>query len=191
MVHNNQDPALAARLALQFPAEFDVQRSHITIFIDLDTKRYVKTVHPAASFSGRDWIDKYNWAAYKQAESLWLEKYGTIMPKDVEAPWAETLAAWAIEYPGTRALSAEELVAVREDHGDFTLDMLWLLVEGLGWSPGVPVAEDDPGWLVIWGEEENGGGSGYIDIVRSVLGMPEIPYPERYDWLPPAVAALY
>lgn len=184
-------PALAARLALAIPPEFDIRRSHIQIFADWGTGEYVKTVHPADQYEGMDSLPQYYRAAEEQAKSLWKLKYGVEMPEDVEGQWAETTFASAIPHDGPTTLSPDEqaFVARAEEFGDFTLDMLWLIVEGLGWRPSKAVPEDDPGWLVIWAEEEDCGC--YLDIIRDVLGMPEPPAPIYRGWTPPAVAAVY
>ena len=184
-------PAMRARQQLQIPPEFDIRSSHIQIFANWETREYVKTVHPSSQHEGMDSLPACYRASNTQAKRLWKEKYGVEMPDEVEAAWAETTSANAFPHAGPTTLTATEQAVVdkADDFGDFTLDMLWLMVEGLGWKPGKPVAEDDPGWLVIWAEEEECGC--YIDIIRAVLGMPEPPVPTYHGWKPPVVIAAY
>lgn len=184
-------PAMAARRALAIPPEFDIRRSYIQIFANWGTGEYVKTVHPADQYEGLDSLPQYYRAAEEQAKSLWKLKYEVEMPDDVEGQWAETTFASAIPHDGPTNLSPEEraVVARADEFGDFTLDMLWLMVEGLGWRLGKAVPENDLGWLVIWAENEECGC--YIDIIRDVLGMPEIPAQTYLGWRPPAVIAAY
>lgn len=185
---------MKARMALPIPEAFDIRRSHIMLYIDEETGEYVKTVHPASQSFGTDslWHAYYR-AADEQAKSLWRAKYGADMPEKLEndGAWAESTSANAFPHDGPTKLTPQEqsIVDRAEEFGDFTMDMLWLMVEGLGWRPGKPVPEDDLGWLVIWAEEETCGGS--IDIIRAVLGMPEPPMPTYRGWKPPAVIAAY
>lgn len=184
-------PAMQSRLKLPIPPELDTRRSYILILANWETQQYVKTAQPASLHEGIDALPACYQAAEEQAKALWRMKYGADMPvDDVEMAWAETTFAGAIPYDGPTPLREEEQAIVSTDNfGDFTLDMLWLMVEGLGWRPGKPVAEDDPGWLAVWAEEESCGG--YLDIVRAVLGMPETPIPTYSGWKPPAVLAAY
>lgn len=186
---NINDPAMLARLELPIPQDFDIRRSHILIFANWETQEYVKTVLSAELYAGLDSLSACYQAAEEQAKSLWRVKYGVEMPvEDVDMAWAETTYAGAIPYDGPTPLTVEEQSVVSDNNfGDFTLDMLWLMVEGLGWKPGKPVSEDDPGWLAIWAEEENC--VCYIDIIREVLGMP--PSPTYEGWKPSAVIAAY
>lgn len=165
--------------------EFDIRQSHIKLIFS-PSGRYIKTALPITEYPDNDHRNQLFTQALKEQASLrWREKYGTEMPNDgdMEECWAECLMASAIPYDGTASLSQNELEIVRnaEDFGDFTLDMLWLLVEGLGWRPGKPVSEDDPGWIAIWAEEQEC--CGYLSIIRDVLGMPEV----DLAWVPPAV----
>lgn len=183
-------PAMKARLALPIPSEFDIRRSHIQIFDTWSAGEYVKTVHPAAQYQGVDSSPDYYRAAEKQAKSLWKSKYGAEMPEDAKGGRAEVTCVNLVPYDGltpTDLTDKEWSILTDYDVGDFTLDMLWLMVEGLGWRPGVPVSEDDPGWLVVWAEEEQRGG--YLHIIRAVLGMLEAP--DFHGWKPAAVIAAY
>ncbi len=155
-----REAAMQYRNALSFPAEYDSRRTDIDIYGNWDTDLFVVA------------------STEKQAKDKWLEKYGSVMPDEIECNDAETSSAGNIAYTGTVQLTDEEKFIVRNAaaYGDFTLDMLWLLVEGLGWRPGKPVAEDDIGWIAVWAEECDC--VGYIDIVRDVLGMPG----EDYKW---------
>lgn len=175
-------PAMKARIALPLPAEFDVRKSDIRIFANWNTRQYVKTVQPpGASYR----------AALDQARTLWQAKYGVEMPEEAEeGDCAETTGACAFPHDGPTILTAEEQALIAVDQfGDFTLDMLWLMVEGLGWRPGKPVPEDDAGWLAVWAEEEHSGC--YIDIIRHVLNMPAVPVDKWDTWKPPAVLSAY
>lgn len=176
------------RDALSLPSEFDISKSFIQIWISWDTRRFVKVALPQAQFGAppegsalhervaiSDYYDTIDRVSSEQASALWQSKYSEPIPlKDVENPWAETLLASVIPHEGRVTLTEDEQAVVdrADEFGDFTLDMLWLMVEGLGWRPGKPVAEDDPGWAVIWDEEVKC--AGYVDIVRAVLGMPGI-----------------
>lgn len=182
-------PAMQVRLGINAPAEFDIRKSHIKIHFELQTGRYVKTVLLQSEYPDNDFRNKpYSIACRNQAALLWREKYCSELPNenDLEVSWAETLFADSIPYDGKAVLSADELDVVSRaiDFGDFTLDMLWLIVDCLGWRPGKVVREDDPGWISIWAEEEECGG--YLAIVRDVLGMPEV----SQGWVPPAVQEL-
>lgn len=181
------------RNKLPFAAEFDVRRSEIAVFKDWDSGQFVVTVHP--KLTGDDPKHKALFAYYAAAEakarSMWREKYGLAMPEHVEFQWAETCFADAIPYTGAVQLTPEEATFLQtaKSLGDFTLDMLWLLVEGLGWRPGKPVSEDDPGWLAVWAEDEECGS--YYEIVRAALAMPEPTYIGYQAEMPAAVRVAY
>jgi len=182
-------PAMEYRLGLEKGRDYDIRHSHIEIHYECVSDRYVRTVLPISDYPDSDLRNKrYTTAARTQAALLWLEKYGVDIPNedDIEVYWAETLMAKPALYDGALVLSASELEVVNRaaQLGDFTLDMLWLILELLDWRPGKPVAEDDLGWIAVWAENEEVGG--YLDIVRAVLCMPEV----SYDWTPPAVASL-
>ncbi|WP_146049746.1 hypothetical protein [Ralstonia pickettii] len=185
---------LAYRMALPYPAEFDVRRSLIQIFADWDTGRYVKTVQPLGNeLSGDPMHDEllraYYRTARRHAQHLWQDKYGEHMPESVEGQWAETTPATALPYDGPTALSEEEWGVVKGwSHTDFTLTELWFLVEGLGWKPGTPVSEDDERWVAVWAEEQDC--CNYLQGVRQMLGMSDAAYYKDYDWVPPAVAQI-
>lgn len=155
-----REVAMQYRNALSFSNEYDSRRTDIDIYKNWDTGQFV-----VASIE-------------EQAKVKWFEKYASPLPDEVECHDAETSSACIIPYTGTVQLTREEKAIVENAgaYGDFSLDMLWLLVEGLGWRPGKPVPEDDIGWIAVWAEECDC--VGYIDIVREVLGMPG----EDYKW---------
>lgn len=166
-------PAMKYRNSLNFGAEFDSRRSEIMVFKDWMSGKFVVTVLPKLTGDDPDNTQcTYNGAFAVKAKSLWHEKYAQEMPEHVDGQWAETCFADAIPYVGTVLLTQEETEVLKnaKSFGDFTLDMLWLIVEGLGWRPGKPVSEEDPGWLAIWAEDEEC--ASYYEIVRSVLAMP-------------------
>lgn len=128
-----------------------------------------------------------NWKAYWQfrngeststfleaaARDVWQAKYGEPIPKCALTDWRNpetTFASSLLPYDGTVSLTEDESNAIAADHGDLTMDMVWLVIEGLGWRPGKPVPLDDPGWRAIWAEEE--ACCMYIHIIRDLLGMP-------------------
>lgn len=168
-------PAMKFRSDLNFGAEFDSRRSEIEVFKDSGSGQFVVTVFPKLDSDAPDY-KAYNAACLAKAKGMWIEKYGQAMPLHVEGRWSETWYADAIPYVGTVELNKEETEFLKNANrfGDFTLDMLWLIVEGLGWRPGKPVSEEDRGWLAIWAEEEEC--VGYYAIVRAALAMPEPTY---------------
>lgn len=186
-------PAMKYRNSLDFGPKFDSRRSEIAVYKDWDSGQFVVTVFPKLTEDnpGHKARFAYYEAADAKAKSLWLEKYHVDMPEHVEHQWAETSFADAIPYIGTVQLSKEEAEFLKKARslGDFTLDMLWLIVEGLGWRPGNPVSEDDLGWLAVWAEHEECGG--YYEIVRAVLAMPEPTYIGHEAVMPAAVRAAY
>lgn len=172
-----RDAATQYRNTLSFAAEYDSRRTDIEVYKNWDTGQFVVAT------------------SEQQAQARWQEKYASPMSDEVECVNAQTSFASIIPYTGTVQLTAEEAAIVdnAQAYGDFTLDMLWLLVEGLGWRPGNPVPEDHPGWIAVWAEEC--ACVGYIDIVRDVLGMPEENYRwcngadgHRYRMAPPGIA---
>ncbi|MBN3815859.1 hypothetical protein G3N57_04220 [Paraburkholderia sp. Se-20369] len=190
---------LAYRMNLPLPAELDIRKSVIEYWVSEDpiegfTQR-VRTSFPIGNY--------YNFApefdaerrekdsaARKDAQRKWQERYHHTMPEDVEVQDAESSFAPYFPYDGPTHLSSGEAAALAAltDSGDFTLDMLWLIVEGLGWKPGVPVPEDDEGWIAVWAEDYEC--ACYLEIVRFALGMPESPMLGDRSWVPPAVAKL-
>ncbi|EPG8943816.1 hypothetical protein L4Z64_001220 [Pseudomonas aeruginosa] len=188
-------PAMQVRLGLSRFPKLDARLSHIEVHSDQHTNRHVITSIPVRDYPGAAVYDhehplfhQYHAECADQAAKLWREKYGTEIPADddLDVSWAETLLAGMTPYEGPTELTDAELSVVSraDEFGDFTLDMLWLIVECLGWRPGVPVPEDDQGWISVWAEDEEV--RGYLDIVRAVLGMPEVPY----GYVPPAVVEL-
>lgn len=128
-------------------------------------------------------------------EDAWRVSFGSELPADVELIPIETLsAAVASTLPesGMRKLSDAEIAvihAVCDDGDDFTVDMLWLLVEGLGWTIGQPVPYSDPGWLAVWAEEERCGS--YMAIVCKALCMDEPEWGLMGLKMPEVVAKAY
>ncbi|WP_175011273.1 hypothetical protein [Burkholderia lata] len=190
---------LSYRMNLPLPAELDVRKSVVEYWVSEDPiegfSHRVRTSFPIGNY--------YNFAPEfnaerreREAESRddaqrkWREKYNHSMPEDVEVQAAESSFAPCFPYDGPTQLSSDEAASLAEltDSGDFTLDMLWLIVEGLGWRPGVPVSEDDEGWIAIWAEDYEC--ASYLEIVRHVLGMPGSPMLEDHSWVPPAVARM-
>ncbi|MBC3871475.1 hypothetical protein [Undibacterium oligocarboniphilum] len=184
--------AMAYRMALPIPPEFDIRKSNIQMFIDWDTRRFVKTV----SQIGQEFVDDpqykalhdYYEASEQQANALWLQKYGEAMPDWIEGQWAETTPATAIPYEGLTTLTDAQWTFAVNVPPDFTLDEFWFVVEGLGWRPGVPVSEEDEKWIAVWAEESEC--SNYLQGVRNILGMSDAPYYQEPHWVPPAVARL-
>lgn len=58
------------------------------------------------------------------------------------------------------------------NRSDFTMDMLYLLLDGLKWRPLVPIDESHPGWTTI--VTRGNFDCLYLAIVRDFLGMPEL-----------------
>lgn len=178
--------AQAYRLALPTRPDLDTRKSLILYYREYDSARFVKLVVPVDGDSSQDL--KIDWD--KAGRAAWREKYGAEMPKFLSMNWAETLSACIEPYEGTKALSEASKQAIRTvcASSDFTLDMLWLIVEGCNWTPGVPVTEDDPGWVAIWSQALEDDFESYIAIVREVMGMPALP-PEELNahWVPAAV----
>lgn len=180
-------PAMLARLALKMPAEFDVRQSTIWIYLERGTGRYVKVVLPRLRVVNAETMGRLNEQASGQARDLWCEKYGTPFPETgVDGDWSEFVLADEIPHEGPTRLTEAEWAHVQRAarQAALTVDILWLLVEGLGWRPGQPVADNDRGWLSVWAEEEES--PGVMESVRELLCLPR-----RYDWIPPAVTAAY
>lgn len=194
------------RLSLDFP-RFDVRKSIIRIFWEVDPQgrvmagRFVvasKVLTPE-ELTRFDADCKAYWQ-YRNGEATevflqaaardaWQAKYGKPIPdsalensRDPET----TLASCLLPYDGAVPLTEEESSAIAADHGDLTMDMVWLVIEGLGWRPGKPVPLDDPGWRAIWAEEEEC--CMYIHIIRELLGMPfDKDFCNEAAWKPLAV----
>lgn len=183
-------PSMRYRLSLDFP-RFDVRKSIVRIFCEVDP--------PGMVMAGRfvvvskvltpEELTRFDadWKAYWQyrngeaieaflkeaARNAWQAKYGEPIPDSALENWRDpetTLASCLLPYDGTVPLTEEESSAIAADHGDLTMDMVWLVIEGLGWRPGKPAPLDDPGWRAIWAEEEEC--FMYIHIIRELLGMP-------------------
>lgn len=184
---------LAYRLGLDFPAEFDVRRSLLQVFVDPQTRRYVKTVHPrgdelSGNPAANESLHRYYRAAILSAADLWRAKYGEDMPESAEGRWADSSPANAIPYDGRTRLSDAQWGIVERLAEYFTLTKLWFLVEGLGWKPGEPVPEEDEKWIAVWAEERDC--VGYLHSFRVILGMPGTPYFRDRHRVPPAVRYL-
>jgi hypothetical protein len=160
--------------------QYDVRASSIFMYIEWKEAdgplRYVKTVHPRLSpedLLNRDALHAHYKAVGEEARELWLRKYDQPMPEDVMMQWAEQTPADCLPYDGTVALSPQEWEVVQSvcRTSELTLAMLWLVVEGCGWRPGQPVPVDAPEWELIRAEGKEDGG--YLEIVRSLLGMPD------------------
>lgn len=168
-------------MALDLPSERDIRKCNIRVFKDWGECEFVITTAPLTPSPDPDHKSLYAYfkASEKMAKEMWQQKYGRPMPARVEGAWADTVFASAIPYEGPVQLSAGEIELIERSgrYGDITLDMLWLIVDGLGWRPGKPVPENDPGWLAIQAEEELCGG--YLHLVRKFLGMPDCPNCER------------
>ena len=199
-------PSMRYRLSLDFP-HFDIRKSIIRIFRDpdalgMDGKRFViarKVLTPEEIVCFDADNDAY-WR-YRNGEATeaslkaaardaWQTKYGEPIPEcalEEERDPETTMASCLLPYDGTVSLTEEESRAIAAVDGDLTMDMVWLVVEGLGWRPGKPVPLDDPGWLAIWAEEEESGM--YIHIVRELMGMPfGKDFCNEAEWKPLAVA---
>lgn len=164
------------------PAEFDVRQSDICLFADWETNRFVKLVYPKP-VSNHDPV-LYG-RMHDDAQRLWQEKYGTPLPQeDVECCPVEVVSASGIPHDGPTALTNEEWKVVETLAGccDFTLDMLWFVVEGLQWRPGQPVSETDPLWQRVF-ELEEFAGAGSTEIVRALLGMPRLDLADEQKWM--------
>ncbi|WP_163055105.1 hypothetical protein [Acidithiobacillus ferrooxidans] len=182
-------PSMRYRLSLDFPL-FDIRKSIIRIFWDMDAPgvagnrfvvvRKVLTPEEIARFDD-DWKAYWQYRNEEATEAFlkaaandaWTTKYGEPVPESALEDWLDpetTPASCLLPYDGTISLTKEESSAIAAVDGDLTMDMVWLVVEGLGWRPGKPVPLDDPGWRAIWAEEEEC--CMYIHIVRELLGMP-------------------
>lgn len=186
-----QSKAMEYRLSLPLPPNLDTRKSNIQVYTDPDDGNFVITVAPLVAQPDPD--NKALFAYYRHsdemARSLWLQKYGKPMPEHVDGSWVEVMFAWSIPYVGGQKLTDSELQFIQDLRGigDFTLDMLWLMVDGLGWRPGKPVSEDDPGWIAIWAEEEKC--ACYHHLMRQALDMPEVPIGK--EGMPLPVKRLY
>lgn len=180
-------PAMLSRLALKMPAEFDARQRTIWIYIERTTGRFVKVVLPQMRVVNAGTLQRIHRRAGGQARYLWLEKYGTPFPETgVDGDWTEFVLADEIPHEGPTRLTEAEWAHVQRAsrQAALTVDILWLLVEGLGWRPGKPVSDDDRGWLSVWAEEE--ASPGVMESVRELLCLPR-----RYDWTPMAVIRAY
>lgn len=199
-------PSMRYRLSLDF-SHFDIRKSIIRIFRDpdapgMDGKRFVvvRKVLTPEEIVRFDADDDAYWR-YRNGEATevflkaaardaWQAKYGEPIPEcalEEESDPETTMASCLLPYDGTVSLTEEESRAIAAVDGDLTMDMVWLVVEGLGWRPGKPVPLDDPGWRAIWAEEEECGM--YIHIIRELMGMPfGKDFCNEAAWKPLAVA---
>lgn len=188
-------PAMRVRLAKNRCPEFDTLHSHIYIFREPKTDRYVTTSLPFAQYPldvlqpEHSLHRAFYRAVNEQAASCWLVKYGEKIPSDndLERGVPEAMLASDQKYPGPSILTPSESKVLEDSHafGEVTLDIVFLIVEVLGWRPGKPVPDDDPGWITLWAEEEVVLGT--IAVARHVLGMPHV----EDGWRPAAVVELY
>lgn len=176
-------PAMRYRMDLKFD-RLDSRKSDICFACTDDLRQCVFMSIPVGEKPG-DWT-----RMHLAADKAWQERFGRLLPDDVELSAIETQCAtsalWLPE-TGMRKLSDAEIKVMQEvcDGGnDFTLDMLWLLVEGLEWTLGQPVPQTDPGWLAVWAEEEHCGS--YMAVVCHALGMGE-----HSHLMPESVAKAY
>ena len=182
-----QSLAMRARRALAMPPGFDVRQRALFVFQHSGTGRFVRVgLRPllAATREAERMLAK---RAFERAAHTWQTKYGEPFPETAFIiDRAECVLAHEIDHEGASTLSANESAWVRQMAGPtvMTLDIFWLLLEGLGWRPGHPVREDDPGWLAVWAEEECT--PGVIGSVRAFQAMPRAAH-----WVPPAVEAAY
>lgn len=147
------------------PLEFDPDNAEIIFYYQESTRRYVKLVYArGASTADSDEL----------AQALWKEKYGEDMPSadgpDIEMHEPETAMANFIDYDGTVQLTGDEQRHVSEicDGGsDLTLEMLYFVLEGLGWRPLCSPADDDPGWADVLRREEEA--LFFADIVADLV----------------------
>lgn len=163
--------ATVARFSLKIPAQYDIENNFIQYWYDdnslAEPMKFVKVVVPWVWRQNRD---SYNPQTESLANRLWLEKYSKPMPEWVEPHDPESMGASWFPYDGTRELSNDEWEIVKAlSPYDLTLDMLWLLIEGLHLTLGVPLPEDDEKWLPILFEGNECGG--YLTIVKQCLGM--------------------
>lgn len=181
-------PAMRYRMDLKFD-RLDSRKSDICFACTDDLRQCIFVSIPVVDKPG-DWT-----RMQVTADKAWQERFGCPLPDDVELSAIETQSAssalWLPE-TGMRKLSNAEVKVMQEvcDRGNgFTLDMLWLLVEGLGWTLGRPVPQTDPGWLAVWAEEEHCGS--YMAVVRHALGMDEPAWDDRGPLVPEVVAKTY
>ena len=153
-----------------FKSEFDCNKSSISFYYEnwhSGEFRYVKSVGSLPD-------DPYDLTNENQAKEMWLKKYNEPMPESIYCLPAEVLSANCRVYDGEMVLTEaeKEHIYLCAYESDFTMDMLYLLLDGLKWRPLVPVDESDDGWLTIMirGDFD----CLYLAIVRSFLGMPEL-----------------
>ena len=110
----------------------------------------------ALPICNRDEWKEHTKAQSKEARRLWLDRFKEPMPEHVNAYPAETLSARSKWYEGSRKLTPQEIEFLDNLEGfDFTMDMLWLVVEKCGWYIGQPVSLKDPKWELVrpWDDE--------------------------------------
>uniref|UniRef100_UPI003BEEF0E5 hypothetical protein n=1 Tax=Burkholderia arboris TaxID=488730 RepID=UPI003BEEF0E5 len=174
---------LAYRMALPLPPTHDDRRSLIQFYLDEASPHWVRTVHPFHAMD-REALHAYYRHADRDAATMWQEQFSQPLPDSVDSIWAESLSPYRNYWDAPTSLSSEEWDIAENYAGDFTMPMLYLMVEGLGWRPGTPVAEDAEGWIAVWYEEIHCGA--YLWIIRDILGMSDV----DLDWVPPAVSVL-
>lgn len=186
-------PAMRYRMGLNFD-RLDSRKSYIGFAYSDDLKQGVFVSTPRFEPGGEyqeHWLARLS----QKVDEAWRERYGCALPDEIGIDHIETIFAKAIRWmpeTGLRKLSEDEAEITREvcnTGNDFTLDMLFLLVEGLGWTLGKPVPFNDPGWLAIWAEEEDCGG--YMAVICNVLRMDYPEYDGIFPVMPEVVARAY
>jgi hypothetical protein len=86
-----------------------------------------------------DCVDEW---IYKLGPGLWQEKYNEVIdPGCLDGIWAENLNASLIPYDGPTSLTDEEQAIIgafmKDSMVDLTMEMLYFMIEGLGWRPGM------------------------------------------------------
>jgi hypothetical protein len=170
--------------SLSLDLEFNIFKSDIWFHLDRETKKFVKVIRNKSDWNNHDNTEEFYISLLHEASVKWKVKYGEELPEEAATSYeVEQVSASSLPYDGKATLTEHEQKLLRDscNIGDFTIDMAWLMIDGLGWRPGSPVEETDPGWLFIWHEEQRCGA--YMDITRAVLNMPEKPI----GWKPPVV----
>lgn len=86
-----------------------------------------------------DCVDEW---IYNLGPGLWQEKYNEVIdPGCLDVIWAENLNASLIPYDGPTSLTDEEQAIIvafmNESMVDLTMEMLYFMIEGLNWRPGM------------------------------------------------------
>lgn len=146
------------------PVQFDPSVSDILFYWQESSGKYVKLVRP---------LEADNDDGDSEACDLWREKYGEEMPDDAYEYVPEGVVANFIDYDGSTTFTDVEKEHMRQiiDAGSgLTLDVLWFVVEGLGWRPLSQPSEDDPGWADVFAKEDDC--IGYAMVVAELVFEP-------------------